>query len=43
MSDGTERHRQDAVDGMEYSIYIWSTVYTFEMSNVAYVNKSGIV
>ena len=22
MSDGTERHRQDAVDGIEYSIYI---------------------
>ena len=21
MSDGTERHRQDAVDGIEYSIY----------------------
>ena len=37
MSDGTERHRQDAVDGIEYSIY--------EMSNVGYVNiiLSGIV
>ena len=36
MSDGTERHRQDAVDGIEYSIYIW---------DVGYVNilKSGIV
>ena len=22
MSDGTERHMQDAVDGIEYSIYI---------------------
>ena len=32
MSDGTERHRQDAVDGIEYSI-------TYEMSNVGYVNK----
>ena len=32
MSDGTERHRQDAVDGIEYSIY------TYEMSNVGYVN-----
>jgi hypothetical protein len=26
------RHRQDAVDGIEYSIY------TYEMSNVGYVN-----
>ena len=33
MSDGTERHRQDAVDGIEYSIYI-----QYEMSNVGYVN-----
>jgi hypothetical protein len=32
MSDGTEWHRQDAVDGIEYS------VYTYEMSNVGYVN-----
>ena len=23
MSVGTERHRQDTVDGIEYSIYIW--------------------
>ena len=23
MSDGTERHRQDTVDGIENSIYIW--------------------
>ena len=27
-----ERHRQDAVDGIEYSIY------TYEMNNVGYVN-----
>ena len=38
MSDGTERPRQDAVDGIEYSIYI------YEMSYVGYVNiLSGIV
>ena len=23
MGDGTERHRQDSVGGIEYSIYIW--------------------
>ena len=34
MSDGTEQHRQDAVDGIEDSIYC-----TYEMSNVGYVNK----
>ena len=35
-----ERHRQDAVDGIEYSIYS-----TYEMSNGGYVNiiLSGIV
>ena len=30
-----ERHRQDVVDGIQY---IQSTVYTYEMSNVGYVN-----
>jgi hypothetical protein len=29
----TERHRQDAIDGMKYSIYC-----TYEMSNARYVN-----
>ena len=33
MSDGTERHRQDGVDGIEYSIYC-----TYEMSNVGHEN-----
>ena len=28
----TERHRQDAIDGIKYSIY------TYEMSNSRYVN-----
>ena len=33
MSDGTEQHRQDTVDGIEYSIYIWDE----------YVNKVALV